>query len=371
MASVGGEKVVSSTKELPVSPIAARAPADCYEIDPLADPRWEQLVQNHPRASVFHSTPWLSALRSVYGYRPVAVTACPPGAPLTNGLVFCDINSWLTGRRFVSLPFSDHCDPLIAREDELDALLSPVKRLVDGNRKTYLEIRPWSCEPSSCSQLEAGISYCFHRLELHRSTSDLFHSFHKDCVQRKIRRAEREKLRYEEGSSEGLLRIFYQLFVMTRRRQYLPPQSLSWFRGLIAAFGEKLKIRVAYKEGLPIASILTLSHKGSMVYKYGCSNAAFNNLGGTALLFWRTIQEAKEQGYEELDFGRSETDNLGLIVFKEHWGASRTRITYWTYPHEPASLPTWWKKRIARRLVSVSPDLALKTVGKLLYRHIG
>ncbi|MGA7424940.1 MAG: peptidoglycan bridge formation glycyltransferase FemA/FemB family protein, partial [Candidatus Sulfotelmatobacter sp.] len=109
----------------------------------------------------------------------------------------------------------------------------------------------------------------------------------------------------------------------------------------------------------------------SMIYKYGCSNAAFNNLGGTALLFWKAIQEAKGHGLESLDMGRSDTDNQGLIAFKEHWGASATSISYWTYPKRPERHSTGWKKRVAERLVSVAPDLALETVGSILYRHIG
>ena len=32
---------------------------------------------------------------------------------LANGIVFCRVESRLTGRRLVSLPFSDHCDPLV------------------------------------------------------------------------------------------------------------------------------------------------------------------------------------------------------------------------------------------------------------------
>jgi hypothetical protein len=290
---------------------------------------------------------------------------------MTNGLVFCRVNSWLTGRRLVSLPFSDHCEPLVDRSDELDGILLRMKRYVDEDGWKYIEIRPVSYQPSGRTELVRGVAYFLHRLDLRSTVQELFHNFHNDCVQRKIRRAEREKLKYEEGTSEDLLQQFYRLLVMTRRRQYLPPQPLNWFRGLIASFGNELKIRVASKDGVAVASILTLSHKKSMIYKYGCSNAAFNNLGGTALLFWKTIQEAKDQGFEELELGRSDVDNLGLIAFKEHWGASRTLINYWTYPRGGTGLPSVWKKKLARHLVPALPDLAIRTVGRLLYRHIG
>jgi Acetyltransferase (GNAT) domain len=359
-------EVVSHSLEMDHS-----APA-VYEIDPLSDPRWPILVENHARSSVFHSTNWLTALHTVYDYKPVVVTTCPPGATLTNGLVFCHIKSWLTGRRFVSLPFSDHCEPLVDSPDDLDAMLLHMQRDLDEGKWQYSEIRPISQRPGGHVGFKKALTYQFHRLDLRRSAQELFHGFHKDCVQRKIRRAEREALKYEEGNTEALLYTFYRLLVTTRRRQYLPPHPLAWFRGLIATFGDNLKIRVASKDDVPVASILTLSNKRCMVYKYGGSIAPLNKMGGMALLFWKTIQEAKDKALEELDMGRSGADNPGLIAFKEHWGATGTPLTYWRYPPpSPFVQRPAWQNGLARRLVQAAPDLALEAVGTLLYRHIG
>lgn len=328
-------------------------------------------MESHPRASVFHSTNWLRALRAAYGYQPTVVTTCPPGMRLTNGLVFCRIESWLTGRRLVSLPFSDHCEPLMDGPDEIEAILLQMQQKVSREKWKYLEIRPIVYGPGRRTGLSGGMRYWFHRLDLRPSAEELFRAFHKDCVQRKIHRAEREKLQYEEGTSEALLQTFYRLVVMTRRRQYLPPQPLRWFRALIAAFGKDLKIRVASKDGTAVAAILTLSHNRSMIYKYGCSNAEFKRLGGTPLLFWKAIQEAKDRGFEVFELGRSDVDNLGLIAFKEHWGATRQLISYWTYPPAQSQLPNVLKKKLVRRVVSSVPDAALEAVGSLLYKHIG
>jgi hypothetical protein len=358
-----------------VDPLTSRvepAPSRVYQIDPLSDSRWATFIERHPRSSVFHSPNWLKALRTVHGYEPVATTTCPPNVPLTNGLVFCRIESWLTGRRLVSLPFSDHCEPLVDSPIELSSMLTHIRQQVDQGLWKYMELRPIASEPNCSAGLSRMVTYYFHCLDLRPGIEQLFRRFHKDCVQRKILRAEREKLQYEEGRSEDLLSKFYPLLVMTRRRQCLPPQSMHWFRGLIATFGEDLKIRVASKNGVSVASILTLSHKKSMVYKYGCSNGAFSNLGGTALLFWKVIQEAKERGFEELEMGRSDADNLGLVAFKERWGASGKLINYWTYPQRNATgLPTLWKSRLARHLVATVPDLALEIVGEFLYKHVG
>jgi len=370
-SEVGSATQIATEERLSISAKVVGPSVHIYEIDPLSDPRWGALVDCDSRASVFHSPNWLRALRAVYGYEPVVVTTCPPGIRLTNGLVFCRVNSWLTGRRFVSLPFSDHCEPLIDCSAELDEMILHMKRRVDEDRLKYIEIRPVSYEPGSRTELGRSITYYSHRLDLRRSAQELFSRFHKDCIQRKIRRAEREKLQYEEGSSEELLQSFYRLLVMTRRRHYLPPQPLDWFRGLILAFGKDFKIRVASKDGVAVASILTLSHKNSLVYKYGCSNTEFNKFGGMQLLFWKSIQEARDGGCEEFDLGRSDSDNPGLIAFKEHWGAARSAISYWSYPVQRVEPPSKWKKKWIRHLVSAVPSLALETVGKLFYRHIG
>lgn len=358
-------------RKLAVSSTVKSASLSVYELDPISDARWDELTKCHPRSSVFHSTNWLRTLSAVYGYEPVVITTCGPREPLTNGLVFCRVKSWLTGRRLVSLPFADHCETLIDSQGELGAMLAQMKRQVDEGEWRYVEIRPIESQLTFKTELSRFDGYRLHTLDLRPSEEQLFRNLHKDCIQRKIRRAEREKLRYEEGTSESLLHKFYRLVVMTRRRQNLPPQPLEWFRGLIAAFGNDVKIRVASKGDLPVASILTLSYKKSMVYKYGCSNAAFNNLGGTPLLFWKTIQEAKDRGFEELDLGRSAVENHGLMAFKEHLGASGRLIDYWTYPLNSAGIPRTWKTKLARHAMSVVPDLALEMAGKLLYRHVG
>jgi hypothetical protein len=365
----GAAMTVSPATRLAVN--SEHRAASVHEINPLNDSRWDAFINGHPRSSVFHSTKWLRALQTAYEYEPLVVTTSSPDAPLTNGLGFCRVRSWLTGRRFVSLPFSDHCEPLVNNTSELDDLLLHMKRYVDADRWKYVEIRPIACQLGSQTGFGRSITYSFHRLHLRKSTEELFGNFHKDCVQRKIRRAEREKLHYEEGNSEILLRKFYDLLVVTRRRQHLPPQPFSWFRALVAEFGDNLKVRVASKSNLPIASILTITHKQSMVYKYGCSDARFHKYGGMALLFWNAIQEANHIGLEQFEMGRSDNGNLGLIAFKEHWGAVGSELNYWRYPCADRLTSNNPSKAMLRQFVRVAPDLILKVTGKLLYRHIG
>src|SRR2546428_8145697 len=73
--------------------------------DPIGDPRWREFVLRHPRSSVFHTPEWLEALRRTYGFAPVAYTPSRVASG-SCGIPFCGVESWLPGRRLVSLPFS-------------------------------------------------------------------------------------------------------------------------------------------------------------------------------------------------------------------------------------------------------------------------
>ena len=344
---------------------------ELHYLDPCKDVRWQQFLDRRPDASVFHTSGWLEALRRTYGYEPIVYTTSAPGRDMENGQAFCRVDSWLTGRRLVSLPFSDHTSVLMNSPDDLESLLDRLQEEVDRKAWRYVEIRPAASEPLACSRFRESDIYYLHNLSLDKRLDGLLRSFHKNCVQRKIRRAEREELDYTEGRSETLIKQFYRLLLLTKHRHRLPPQPISWFRNLAECLGETMKIRIASKNGRPTAGIITLSYKNSMVYKYGSSDSTYHKCGGMAFLIWKAIQEAKICGFTQLDMGRSDCDNSGLVAFKERWGAKRSTLTYWRYPANAVTSPRLWEFKAAKRIFALVPASALPAAGRLLYRHVG
>jgi len=358
--------------------IAEKTELTVHQMDPLGDSRWERLVQDHPNATIFHTRGWLEALHRTYGYEPLVLTTSAEGETLGNVLVLCKVSSWLTGPRWVSLPFSDHCQPLVDDPRGLVAILKYLEAQVDGRHCKYVELRPLTDldpEVEAASKPAFSDIFCIHMLDLRPPVDSLFKNFHKSCVQRKLQRAQREELTIEVGQSQELLNHFYQLMIKTRRRHKIPPQPLSWFRNLLDCLGDNARVHVAFKGSTPIASIFTLTHKNTFVYKYGCSDASYHNLGGTLSLFWHAIQAAKQMGFERFDFGRSEAHDQGLVSFKDHWGGVRTRLRYYRYPWHPplthSKTSTDRQTQIAEQVFSRLPDFCLVLAGKLLYRHIG
>jgi hypothetical protein len=347
-----------------------------HAIDPLQDPRWRAFVEEHPRASVFHTIPWLDALHRTYGYKPIVYTTSPPGADLQNGLVFCRVESWITGRRLVSLPFSDHCEPLIDSAEEMESILCYLQAHRRSGDWKYIEIRPLNsslCRASAQEGFQPSKQYYLHTIDLRPREDELFRRFHESSVQRRIRRAERAGLVYEGGRSSALLKKFYQLMLLTRRRHHIPPQPEEWFRNLVECMGDALKIWVVSHENIPVASIITLRFKNILTFKYGCSDSADRRFGSTPFLLWRVIQEAKSNGVEVFDLGRSDYHNQGLIAFKDHWASTRSLLTYWRFAAPAAGLLTdeSRKLKLAKHFFGLLPKSVQKAAGRIFYRHIG
>lgn len=348
-----------------------------YRLDPLEDPRWAEFVLTHPRACSFHTPGWLRALKECYGYEPLVLTTTPPQQPLKNGIAVCRLNSWLTGTRHVSLPFSDHCEPLIDDAETASELFSSMAGEASGRSIRSVQLRPLS---DSFADVVGSVgfgeaeAYSFHVLDLRPPLQEILGTFHASSVRRSLRRSEREGLMYEEGHSEELLQKFYRLQLLTRRRHGLPPQPMSWFRSIVRNLPDEATIRVASKDGQAIASILTLRHNGWVIYKYGCSDVRFNKLGAINFLFWKTIEQAKANGDTAFDLGRSDLDNQGLIEFKSHWGTKATRLTYYRHP-APVEVDKGhsvaWVRSAAKRLIAHAPDAVLVGLSKILYRHVG
>lgn len=351
-----------------------RGLARVYEIDPLADQRWTDFVSCHPRSSVFHSPQWLKALKRTYGFTPTALTTSRPGSALKNAIVFCRIDSWITSPRLVSLPFSDHCDPLVDDDGELRTIVAAIPALCRCRPLRHIEVRARTHFGQMPQELTAYQQHCLHTLDLSPERNELFRALHKSCIQRKVKRAEKEQLQYAEGRSEEVLRVFYRLFVNTRQKHGVPPQPFQWFLNLAESLGSMMQVRVALCHGRPVASIITLVHRRTITYKYGCSDPELTSLGGTPWLFWKLIQQGKADGFRTLDLGRSDWSNQGLITFKDRLGAERQSLTYWRSISPAGFFPASADGNtypLARSVFRRTPRCLLKVIGRLMYRHMG
>jgi CelD/BcsL family acetyltransferase involved in cellulose biosynthesis len=339
-------------------------------IDPIADPAWLELVERSPGAEVFHHPRWLELLRSQYGYEPMACCVANSRG-IEAGIPFARVKSRLTGRRLVSIPFSDTCTPLLARSASPTALdvLGPALAEQAGGEGLDLTVHaPLPSVPGAFVRP----NFLRHLLPLAADPAEVERGYSKSQVKRGIKKARREGLWMERRTDVEALDAFYSLHVKTRRKLGVPTQPKRFIRRFEQLFDAGLGfVGLVFDEGEPIAAAVFLTFNGTVTYKYGASDADRLAKRPNHLLFAETIQWACEAGFHTLDFGRTDVDNEGLRSFKRSWGAEEVELAY-TYlaEHEPSSEPGL-RDRVMGATIRRSPAIVGRLIGEAFYRHAG
>lgn len=277
-------------------------------------------------------------------------------------------------KRFVSFPFSDVCGPVA---DGTDELLHISEAMATGNG---LADRGWARAElrTRLGQEPAGFSayqgYTSHVLKLGGPVDNIFSSFHKDCVQRKIRKAFRAGLDVYEGSSLEDVRKFYGLHLATRRKLGAPVQPFSFFRNLWNTLRPEGLISVLLvKSGeKTVSGVVLLKYAGTVTYKFGASDENYLNLGTNQLALWTAIRKAADEGFQEFDFGRSFTGRSGLADFKARWGAKEVQLNYLYSPARNIGLKDEGGAcaALASTLFKSMPSFSNRLIGRLFYKYL-
>jgi CelD/BcsL family acetyltransferase involved in cellulose biosynthesis len=338
-------------------------------LDPTCDAYWSELASSHPEFTVFHSSAWIRVLSKTYRHKPLVLYWSRNGRPAA-ALPLLEVVSPLTGRRGVSLPFTDSCKPLFFSGCNPSGIFEDVRTFAQRRSWTHFEIRgrmtnDFPCQPS--------LTFHGHSLDLRSPANTLFASF-AASVRRAIRKAERSGLTVSLSCSEEALREFYRLHERTRRRHGLPPQPFSFFRNI---HNEILKpglgfIAIAKRCSSPVAAAVFLHTQRAAVFKFGASDERYLDLRPNNLVMWHGIRHLAENGLEKLHLGRTSVPNEGLRRFKLGWGATEDPIEYfrfdtrtndWTGGRDRTS---GFHNALLKRL----PLIANRLLGAAIYPHL-
>jgi CelD/BcsL family acetyltransferase involved in cellulose biosynthesis len=337
--------------------------------DPLQVEHWDQLLRTHPESTLFHSRGWARVLAASYEYRPLYLVAAD-NHRLWALLPLCEIRSWLTGTRGVSLPFTDKCSPLLSPSFDLKALFDAALDIGRTRKWKSLEIRGVREDIAPPS-----VSFYQHDLDLAASEAELFERCD-SAMRRSIRKAQRAALEIESHSSLESVETYYGLHQLTRRKHGLPPQPISFFRNLhefVIARGHG-KVLLARLGGTAVAGAIFLHFGAHSVYKFGASNEEAQDLRPNNLLLWRGLLEMKALGAQTLSFGRTSLDQDGLRRFKRAFGATETPLQYVKYDYSSSAFALHEPDRSSgthTQFFRLCPKPVSRLIGALLYPHVG
>src|SRR5690349_20996599 len=88
--------------------------------------------------SYYYSQAWLNLITTLYGHRIIPLLTTNQVGQVTGFLPLCLIQSPLTGRRLVALPYSDYCPLLASDESVANELVTRAIELAHQYKVRYL-----------------------------------------------------------------------------------------------------------------------------------------------------------------------------------------------------------------------------------------
>ena len=337
-------------------------------INPLDYPEWDKLVLSTRGYSFFHSSAWARVLNESYGYKPLYFTLIDDGRLLS--LIPCmEIKSILTGKRAVSLPFTDYCEPILSHPQTmmLNAIISYGK---EASWKS-IELR---FGVSSLQQISPSYTYYGHTLDISGKEDEIYSTF-RHSTKRNIKKAIKEGVKIRILNSLDSISEFYRLNCITRKGHGIPPQPYIFFEKIYEHVLSKNKgfVVLASHDNTNIAGAIYFHFGEKATYKYGASDRNYQHLRANNLVMWEAIKWFSQNGYKRLCFGRTEPDNKGLLQFKRGWGTDERILNYYKYDIKSETFVSEIShlSGVHNKVFHNMPISLLRITGSVLYKHIG
>ncbi len=333
----------------------------------LNDPDWMALISSRPEANIFHHPAWSKVIEATYGYRPFACVVSETKQGIQAGIPVIEVKHAFSRSRWISLPFTDHCSPLADEPASLNQLTRSMENLQRKGDVSKVEVRSKLPELPGIQFISPFVN---HELLLNSDLSKVSEKLHKMHL-RNISRAEENGIQVVFGNEIEQLKAFYQLHLVTRKRQGVPIQPWRFFKHLNEVlFNTGLGFVVlAYLDSQCISGAVFLHWNQTLTYKFGATTITGNKLRANNLVMWKAICWGCENGFTTFDLGRTDLDNDGLRQYKSRWGAAETPLTYSIMSDIPVTTPKSRVMPLIQGFITKSPAWVCQATGELFYKY--
>ncbi len=345
---------------------------------------WDEYVQAHPRATLYHLSGWQNIIKKSYGHKTYYFMAIrdqhgsqptvhrlhqtiispiaqeknyrsshkknEQGSVQVAGILpLIHLKHFIFSNSLVSIPFFD-LGGVLSDDEETEKLLLLEAMKLAGKLKANIELRhtqplSWignNLQVTAACQKGIHKSYGLlsknwvfqtrsHKVrmlrELPESSEALMKSF-KSKLRSQIKKPLKEGLTSMVGGIE-LLEDFYNVFTINMRDLGSPVHSKSLIKNSLEEFKENAKIVLVYKDDKPLACSVIISFRDTLENPWASALRKYSRLSPNMLMYWTMLEYACDNGYTYFDFGRSSPDE-GTYKFKKQWGAEPTPL-HWQY----------------------------------------
>ena len=295
--------------------------------DPMERDRIDDFLDAQVAATPFHSRAWLGAVQVASGHS-AHVLLCEERGRII-GLLPLHRASSLFGAALVSTGFAvgggilaetPRAAALLAgAAEELAARLAcPAIELRGG---ALPEARPgWHARHDSHAGFVASLAG--------DDEAQLLAIPRKQRAE--VRKGLANLLEVRIGSGAADRAMHHAVYATSVRNLGTPVFPRALFAAVLDAFGEDADILTVLCDGAPVASVLSLYHRGAVMPYWGGGTASARPLRANDTMYCALMSHARERGCSRFDFGRSKTGS-GAYHFKRNWGFEPQPLAYATW----------------------------------------
>jgi hypothetical protein len=212
----------------------------------------------------------------------------------------------------------------------------------------------------------------------YKTEKEIFRSFNKDSIQRKITKCEKSDIVVKLDNSEDAFNQFYDLQLETRIRQGSLMYPKCYFVNLLHCFKNTNAINLygAFYENKMLAAVIFFNYKNVAIYAYGASRSdrEMFKLGLNQAVMWEAIKHSYENQIKIVDFGSTPRYNKNLIDYKSKWNCTISDLVYSYYnPNNKKSKGINREGFVAKTISQVikqSPSNIISKISPIVFKQI-
>lgn len=291
---------------------------------------WENYLLSHPEANFLQSWYWGEFHKNLG--KNIQRTGFYKDSKLA-GVILSVVEDAKRGR-YLTVPGG----PIIDWSPDLtDKFVSVVKQIAKENQCIFIRCRPQLKSDDSSKRLFKKLGFIGAPTHLHaeltsqldiKKPEDQLLTDMRKTTRYEIKKAQSLKIKIIASSDPFDIKKFYNLQLLTSKRQNFVPFSFQFLSEQFKAFvaTNKALLYKAYFDNKLLAQAFIIFYGNEAAYHYGASTDEGRKYPGAYLLLWEAIKEAKKRRMEKFNFwGVAPQDQphhrfYGISVFKRGFG---------------------------------------------------
>ena len=291
----------------------------------------ERFLAAHPDATPFHRPVWLAAVAKGTGNRALALVLEQAGE-IDAYLPLNEVHSPIFGRLLASTGFAVDGGLLVRGGVDAAPLFAAVEELALRRSCPAVELRGGPLPEGREGWTIRNQSHCGFVAALGADDEAQLTAIPRK-QRAEVRKSLANEFTVEVGNAERDRAAHYAVYAASVRNLGTPVFPRKLFAAVLDGFGADADILTIRHAGVPVASVLSLYHRGAVMPYWGGGTREARRLRANDRMYYELMLHARRRGCTHFDFGRSKTGS-GAYDFKRNWGFEPVPLSYagWTAP---------------------------------------